>query len=128
MWQNFYAAGGWGMYPTSLFGFLSIGASALYALRLERRFARLAGALAGLTLAAGLLGATVGICNSAHYITEVPKTEQLQILALGFEESLHDLVLALILAILGGLVAVLGLLRAGSAAGVSQPAASGAHG
>src|SRR5262249_10361892 len=127
MWKNFYAAGGWGMYPTSLFGFLLIGACALYALRLERRFARLAAALAGLTLAPGLLGATVGICNSAHYITLVPKTEQLQILALGFEESLHDLVLALMLAIVGGLVAVLGIVRSGAGApSVTRTAASGA--
>ena len=33
MWSNFYTAGGWGMHPTSVFGFLLLAAAALAALR-----------------------------------------------------------------------------------------------
>ena len=118
MWSNFYASGGWGMHPVSVFGFLLLAASALYALRPGERFARLLLPLGIVTFSAGLLGTTVGMCNSFHYIPQVPHVEQVQILALGCEESLHNLVLALILIVLAGLMASVGLLRrsAGAAA------------
>lgn len=111
MWTNFFAAGGWAMYPTSIFGFMLIAACALYAMRPDQRTARLALTLGIVTFAAGLLGAFVGICNSGHYIPQVPKAEQLEILALGVEESLHDVVLSLMLIVIGGLVASVGALR-----------------
>jgi hypothetical protein len=112
MWSNFYAAGGWGMHPTSFFGFLLVAASVLYALRQGERFRRLVVVLGVVTFAAGLLGTSVGACNSFLYISHVEQAEQLRMLALGFEESLHNLVLALILIVVAGLFAAVGLLRA----------------
>ena len=111
MWANFFEAGGWGMYPVSIFGFVLIAASVLYALRPERRTARLSLTLACVTLAAGLLGTSVGVCTTFLYLQQVEQAKQLQIAALGVQESLHNLVLALILAIVAGLLAAVGTLR-----------------
>lgn len=113
MWSNFYAAGGWGMHPVSIFGFLLIVASVLYALRPQRIGARLVLTMGIVTFAAGVLGAVTGICNSLHYLPQVEPAKQLGIVALGVEESLHDVVLALMLVVLGGLVSTIGTLRAG---------------
>jgi hypothetical protein len=113
MWSNFFTAGGWGMYPTMLFGFLLLATTGLHALRPEPRFPRLTGALGVATLASGVLGTTVGICRSAHYISQVPPAEQLQTLAMGCEESLHNLVLALIIIIVAALITAVSAVRRG---------------
>src|SRR5262249_51774994 len=111
MWSNFFTAGGWGMYPTMLFGFLLLATTVLHALRPEPRFQRLTGTLGVMTFVSGLLGSIVGICNSAHYLEQVPPADQLKVFALGCEESLHNLVLALIIIQLAALVAAAGTLR-----------------
>ena len=49
--------GGWGMYPTSVFGLLLIGAGLLFFFRPEARFIPLVVCTGVLTLAAGVLGA-----------------------------------------------------------------------
>ena len=113
MWSDFFAAGGWGMYPTSLFGFLMIAASLLYARRPAPKTAQLALLLGVITFSAGVLGTAVGVCTSAHYIPQVPYEKQLQTLALGCEESLHNLVLALILVVVAGLIGAAGAFRGG---------------
>lgn len=112
MWSNFYAAGGYGMHPVSVFGFLMIVASVLFALRPRPKAQRLVVALGVATFASGLLSTALGICLSAHYIQEVEPQKQLAILFLGIEESLHGVVLSLILVIVGVLIAAGGLLRA----------------
>jgi hypothetical protein len=113
MWSNFFTAGGWGMYPTMLFGFLLLATTVLHALRPEPRFGRLVNAHGVITVASGLLGTTVGICNSAHYIGQVPPADQLRVLAAGCQESLHNLVLALIIIVLAGLVTAVSAIRRG---------------
>ena len=114
MWKDFFAAGGWGMYPTSIFGFLLLAAAALHALRPAERTLRLAGVLGAVTLAAGWLGAATGVCASARYLEKVPKDLQVSIFALGIEESLHNVVLALILFVVAGLLVAVGVVRAPS--------------
>jgi len=111
MVSSFFVSGGYVMYPTAVFGFLLIAACVLHVLRPEPRRARLAMMLGIVTFATGLLGTFVGICTSAHYIPQVAKGEQLEIFVLGCEESLHNVVLALILVVLGGLLASVGALR-----------------
>jgi hypothetical protein len=64
-----------------------------------------------MTVASGTLGTAVGICKSALYLDEVPPEQQLQILAMGIQESLHNLVLALIIVVLAGLFYVGSSLR-----------------
>jgi hypothetical protein len=114
MWSNFFAAGGSGMYVTSLLGFLLMAASVRYALQPEERMARLAVLLGGVTLASGLLNAVIGVCSSMHFLPQVEQKSQLEVLALGCEESLHGVVLALLLLVLAGLLAAVGSLRSGA--------------
>jgi len=60
---------------------------------------------------AGLLGTSTGICTSAFYIQKVETAKQVEILALGVQESLHDTILALIFVIIASLIASAGVLR-----------------
>ena len=117
MWSNFFAAGGWGMYPTMVFGFLLLATTVLHALRPEPRFQRLSSVLGIATFASGLLGTIVGICNSAHYLDQVPPVDQLKTFALGCEESLHNLVLALIIILLATLITAVSSVRRGGSPG-----------
>lgn len=116
MWSNFFAAGGWGMFPTSMFGFFLIAASVLYAIRPGPRAARVTLTLAAVTFTSGLLGTFVGMGQSMHYIPRVEAGKQVAILALGCEESLHVIVLGLILVTLAGVIAAVGTVRSSNAA------------
>lgn len=116
MWKDFFRAGGFGMYPTLLLGLFLVASCVLYAIRPDARRARLALTLGVTTFAAGLLGAFSGMATSAHFIPQVPKNEQVEILALGFAESLHDVVLALMIVVVGGLIASVGALRSSPSA------------
>jgi hypothetical protein len=116
MWSDFYHAGGMGMYPVTLFGFLLVVSCVLYTLRFRPHHARLAKILAGMTLMAGLLGTVTGVCNSAFYLRKVEVAKQLEIFALGLQESLHDMILALIFVIIASLIACAGVLREARAA------------
>ncbi len=111
MWTELWRAGGFGMYPTLGVGLFLVTVCVLYAQRPDPRRARLALTLGLTTFAVGLLGAASGIATSAHFLPAVPKSEQLEILALGIGESLHDVVLALIIVVLGGVIASVGALR-----------------
>jgi len=111
MWSDFYRAGGFGMYPVTIFGFFLIVACALYALRMRPEHAKLARVLGVMTLLAGALGTATGICNSAFYLPKVEQARQLAVFALGLQESLHDTVLALILVLFAGLFGIAGVVR-----------------
>ena len=108
---HFYVAGGWPMLPVSIFGFLLVAVSVLYALKPSPRRERLAWPLGVGTLAAGLLGTATGVCMSARYIGHVAASKQLEIFALGIEESLHDVVLALMLVVLASAIFAAGVAR-----------------
>ncbi len=112
MWTTFFHDGGWGMYPTTLFGALLVTAAALYLLRPERRFAGVVLGLGVATLGAGLLGTATGIIASCRYLLRAPLDQRFTLAALGTAESLNNLVLALILVVLASLIATAGALRA----------------
>jgi len=105
MWSNFFAAGGWGMYPTTVFGFLLLAAIGLHALRPEPRYERVITALMIIVITGGMLGTATGICNTVHYLDQVPADKQLITFANGTEESLHNLVLAGIIIVIANLIA-----------------------
>lgn len=111
MWADFFRDGGWGMYPTALFGFGLLAAAMLFALRPERRFLPAVWCLAGMTAGAGLLGCSMGLVNTFRYLAKVPPVEQLSIMALGCAESLNNVVLALLVVILSLLVSLAGAAR-----------------
>lgn len=112
MWTTFFRDGGFGMYPTSLFGFLLVLSAALCVLRPERSFAAVSGALSALTLSSGLLGTAVGIVTTFHYLPNVPEADRrFTIAALGCAESLNNVVLALILLCVSALLLSIAAVR-----------------
>jgi hypothetical protein len=111
MWTNFFEAGGFGMYPTVGFGFALLATTVLFALRGDERYRRAALAFGTITFTSGVLGTCVGICNSVHYMVTLPPPEQLRSLAMGCEESLHNLVLAAIIVILSAMIAAVNAFR-----------------
>lgn len=111
MWSNFFESGGWGMYPTALFGFLLVASGVVLVLRPERRFLRLVVSLSVATAGSGVLSTAVGIVKSFHYLGQVEETKRLVIAALGCAESLHNLVLAMMLVTLTALLAAIAAVR-----------------
>jgi len=110
-WSNFYYEGGFGMYPTTIFGFFLVAAAVIYLLRAERRFANLVLSLGILTMVAGVLGTSIGVINTFHYLQKVPQAKQFMLAALGCAESLNNLVLALLFAGLSMVLVSIGALR-----------------
>ena len=111
MWTNFFEAGGFGMYPTLVFGFALLATTTLFALRGDERYRRAALAFGTITFTSGVLGTCVGICKSVHYIVTLPPQEQFATLAMGCEESLHNLVLAAIIVIFAAMIAAANAFR-----------------
>ena len=112
MWSNFYESGGWGMYPTTLFGFFLVASGVLLALRPEKRFVPLVAGLGVLTFASGLLGTSVGFIKTFKTVVEqVPPPEQLTYALIGMGESLNNLVLALLIIVITALLWTVGAIR-----------------
>jgi uncharacterized membrane protein len=109
---DFFHAGGWGMWPTLIFGFLLVASSVLSLLRPERRYLPLVVSLGATTLGSGLLGFSMGLVNTFRFLPQVPQAEQVVIAGLGFEESLHNVILALILIVLSSVLVSASAFRA----------------
>jgi hypothetical protein len=108
---EFFRDGGWGMYPTVLFGFLLVASGFLYLVRPESRYVAVVFCTALLTVGAGLLGTLTGLIATFRYLDHVPQPDQMKIAALGCAESLNDIVLALILVVIAGLPTLAGVIR-----------------
>ena len=109
------------MYPPLLFGFLLVACSILFMFRPEPRYLAPLVGLGTSTTAAGLLGFCTGVMNSIRYLKEVPTEDRFLVVAFGFEESLHCVVLALILLVVAGIFVSIGTIRA---MGLFRPAAA----
>ena len=118
MLKDYFAAGGWGMYPTLLFGFFLFAYAVLYAIRREDKYGKLACVFAGVTFATGLLGSVTGFMTTVHYVlpAKLPDGVQFRVWIEGCEESLHNTGLALFLIVPSALVGCIGLWRAPSRA------------
>lgn len=108
--KEMFHEGGWGMFPTAIFGVLLVVAALAYAARPEKRFVPLQISLGIMTLAAGSLGFVTGLIKSLHALGEV-KAEERFIWLIGLGESLNNVALAFIFVVLAVLVASVGALR-----------------
>lgn len=111
IWSTFFSDGGWGMYPTSLFGALLLGAAVLYAVRPDRRFVPLLVSLGVVAIASGVLGFSVGVITTFRYVAGIPAAQQHPVTLIGFAESANNIVIALVAIVLSGLIAAIGGLR-----------------
>src|SRR3954451_21242192 len=91
--------GGFGMFPTAIFGVLTVLAAVAYAIRPERRFVPLQVSLGIMTLVAGGLGFTTGMIKSLGGL-HMADAEKRWLWLLGMGESLNNIALALGLIVL----------------------------
>jgi hypothetical protein len=96
IWDNFFKAGGLGMFPTSISGFLLLASALLLAMRPERRYVVLVISLGLMTLGSGVLSTLVGVVSTLHYTARIPPGRQIEIAVMGTAEASHCLVLALL--------------------------------
>lgn len=114
MWSNFFRDGGFGMYPTALFGFLLVASAVALILRPGRKYLLVAGALTVATIASGLLGTATGLINTLRFAAANP--DDAGAIPIGCAESLNCTVLALILTTLASLFAIIAAMRAARSA------------
>ena len=105
-----FQMGGWAMFPTLIFGVLTLAAAVRFAWSPDRRWVPLQLSLGALTLAGGGLGFVTGVMKSMLAMDRV-QPEQRWIWMLGVGESLHGMALALLLVTLGAIAASVGAYR-----------------
>ena len=110
--QNAYHLGGWGMYPTTIFGFVLLAFAFQYARNPERRRLLVLRHLNVLVAMSGLLGFVTGTIKTFTNI-EADKTYYAII---GVGESLVNVGLALCMLILARIITAFGAARDGDAA------------
>jgi hypothetical protein len=104
---QWFSLGGYPMWVTLLFGILSIGTAARYAIRPERRFVPLVVSLGSMTFLSGSLGFVTGVIKSLNALDLVPADKR-WIWMLGVGESLTNVALALALVALATLAMIVG--------------------
>ena len=112
---NAFRDGGFGMFPTQIFGVLMLVVAVRYAARPEPRVIPLVASLGVLTLLAGALGFVTGIVTTMKAVAQVPAGDR-YIALIGLGESANNLALALLLAVLSMLAVVLGAWKLSRAA------------
>jgi hypothetical protein len=110
--KTFIIEGGWGMFPTMIFGAFLVGGSVLYLIRPEKKAVLpVLLCFAALVLGSGVLGTTMGLINTLHYVTKDGVEERMRIFGVGTAESLNNMVLAFILLVKGMLLTTVGVVR-----------------
>ncbi|MEZ4301895.1 MAG: hypothetical protein R3B70_43580 [Polyangiaceae bacterium] len=104
-----FRLGGWGMYPTALFGLILVAVSIRYAVKPEARFVPLQITLGLLTLFAGMLGFVTGLITTFSHMSGVPFEGSARWIPLiGAGESLVNIAAALTLIVLATIAASIG--------------------
>jgi hypothetical protein len=106
-----FELGGWGMYPTSIFGLVLVLVAVRYALKPDARFIPMLLSLGLLTLLSGSLGLVTGVIASINGASRAMPDLPGSLVLIGFGESLHNLSLALIIATLSALLTSIGSAR-----------------
>ncbi len=107
---NAYYLGGWGMYPTTLFGTFALALLVRATLAPNRPIGSAVWAALVATGLSGVLGFTAGVIRTFQAIQRLPEPDQFPVTLLGVSESMHNLGLALVFGVLAALLfAVRGL-------------------
>lgn len=111
MWGNFFQSGGPAMYVITLFGFFMVLTACLYLLRPEAQFVPMVVTTGCLTIVSGFLGAATGLMYLFRYVQHVDPQEALNVITQGCAEAVTNIILALILANVAGLIMLGGVIR-----------------
>ena len=111
VWQSFYESGGYGMYPTTVFGFVLVLSACAYCLRPEQRFLPLLTTAGVLTVASGILGTFVGLMTVFTYVQSIEPELAAKAAAVGSARAFANIVFALVLVLLAGVATLTGVLR-----------------
>jgi hypothetical protein len=107
-----YRLGGWGMYPTTIFGILLLGAAGWYATRPERRQLALAVCLGLTTWLTGCLGFVTGLIRTLESATNGRFPDPpINVTMVGLSECLNNIALALTALVLAMIGLSIGALR-----------------
>ncbi len=101
-----YQLGGWGMYPTTVFGTLAVALLVRALVRPSRPVGSAIPAALVATGISGLLGFTAGVIRTFSAIQRLPQPDQYPTTLLGVGESLHNIGLALVFGVLAALLFV----------------------
>jgi hypothetical protein len=106
--QGIFHHGGWGMYPTTLFGLVLLACAVQYARDPKRRRLFLLRQLNILVALSGTLGFVTGVIRT---FMNMP-SDQLQLAFIGVGESLNNVALALGIIILARIIIAVGAAQA----------------
>lgn len=109
--MDFFIEGGWTMYPTALFGVLTVVSSLVLAVRPEVRFVPLFLSLSALTFMTGFLGTMVGLTGVVKATANADAADVKAIVTACATQSLNSLMLASIFVVLAILAVASGALR-----------------
>jgi hypothetical protein len=107
-----FQEGGWGMWPTLFFGAIALALAVRHAVAPKKELLPLIIGIGSATIFSGWLGMTVGVMTTIRYVRGAPPPDQSVITMIGVGESLQNVALALVLAILIALATGLGSWRA----------------
>lgn len=109
--SEFFLEGGWTMYPTSVFGSLTVLAALLIAARPERRYVPLLVSLGVLSVISGLFGVSVGMIEVLKASAHMDGIDRSTVVLAGTAEALTNVVLAFILLTVAMMAASIGAVR-----------------
>ena len=102
--------GGWGMFPTMIFGLVLLAVATRYCLSPEQRWVPLLISLGTLTLFTGSLGFVTGLIAPTRYVSgDLPERAMVSIVGVG--ESLNNVAFALCFVVLATLAVCVGAFR-----------------
>lgn len=116
-----FRIGGWGMYPTTVFGLVLIAAAAASARRCSPRSLRVVSNLRMLVLLSSVLGFVTGVIKT---FTSLPpgKLDDVGAMALeGVGESLANVGLGLVVLVIATIITTLGAARSGDSPDLVDP-------
>jgi len=114
-----FRLGGWGMWPTLVFGLLMLAVAVLHAVRADQRLSPVVRATIWMTLISGCLGFVTGLIRSCLYISDVAADDRYLVI-IGLGESLCNVAWALVLIMVAMIITTIGTWRISK-----KPAAAG---